>query len=976
MGWDVSNTQGYAEAYKDVIHEDTIKIGGATRAPDYGFRIGGTRKFFLEAKRPSVDIKGDTHPAYQLRRYAWSAKLPLSILTDFEEFAVYDCRTRPLQTDRAATARVLYLNYAKYPEAWDEIASVFSREAILKGSFDRYVESSKTKKGTAEVDAAFLNEIESWRDVLARNIALRNSALTQRDLNFAVGRTIDRIIFLRICEDRGIEEYGQLLALRNGTQVYARLCQLFHRADERYNSGLFHFRQEKGRAEAPDQLTLHLNVDDQPLKTIIRSLYYPDSPYEFSVLSADILGQVYEQFLGKVIRLTPRHRAVVEAKPEVRKAGGVYYTPTSIVSYIVKNTVAKLLERKTPKQVATLKILDPACGSGSFLIGAYQYLLDWHYAFYMGNNPGRWTKGRSPALHQGTRGHWQLTTNERKRILLNNIYGVDIDPQAVEVTKLSLLLKVLEGETEQTLITQLKMFRDRALPDLRHNIRCGNSLIDLDFYDDNQLTLLDEEDRYRVNAFDWNDEFPGIMNQGGFDAVIGNPPYVRIQALKERTPLEVAFYKQRYTTASKGNYDIYVVFVERALNLLKECGQMAFILPSKFFSTDYGQALRHLIASRKALTKVIDFGHAQVFRKATTYTCMIFLTGRPTDSVHYAKVPSPAALSADSIVSRAIDNDTLTASPWTFATELAKCLTEKIAKTSVQLIEIPARIARGSSSGADDIFVLQRRENSLFTRQGDRLDIEPDILRTPIYSTDFGRYSFNSRSGEAIIFPYNVTTVGYELIPDGELKQRFPQTYRYLADHRRALEARKQYKTWYGFSAPRNLAIHNAAHMLVPLLANKGLYCYLPEVKDGFCLMASGGFSITVEPASGLSPQYVLGLLNSQLLFWRLRSISNRFRGGWITCTKQYVGTLPIHTVNLSDVAGRTTYGKMIDLVEQMLALQQELEAVPTGHARTAIHRQIRATDRQIDHLVYALYRLTDKEIAFVEEGTEETGAC
>ncbi|MYI63968.1 MAG: N-6 DNA methylase, partial [Gemmatimonadetes bacterium] len=460
LGWDVGNKKGYAEAYKDVIHEDAIKVGGYTKAPDYGFRIGGMRKFFLEAKKPSVDIKDDTHPAYQLRRYAWSAKLPLSILSDFEEFAIYDCRIKPVSTDRAATARTFYCKYSEYADLWDEIASIFSREAILKGSFDQYVESNKAKRGTAEVDSEFLKEIESWRNMLARNLALRNPELTQRDLNFAVGRTIDRIVFLRICEDRGAEDYGQLMALQNGTRIYARLCQLFHSADDRYNSGLFHFKVEKDRSEPPDDFTLNLIIDDQPLKDIFKSLYYPDSPYEFSVLSADILGQVYEQFLGKVIRLTPSHRAVVEDKPEVKKAGGVYYTPTYIVNYIVENTVGKLLKGKTLKQAEKLKILDPACGSGSFLIGAYQCLLDWHYKFYVDNEPEKWTKGRSPVLYQGDGGDYHLTTAERKRILLNNIYGVDIDSQAVEVTKLSLLLKVLEGENEQTLTRQIRMFRE------------------------------------------------------------------------------------------------------------------------------------------------------------------------------------------------------------------------------------------------------------------------------------------------------------------------------------------------------------------------------------------------------------------------------------------------------------------------------------------------------------------------------------
>ena len=324
LGWDIENKQGHAEAYKDVIHEDAIKIGSATKAPDYSFRVGGIRKFFVEAKKPSVNLREDAAPAYQLRRYAWSAKLPLSVLTDFQEFVVYDCRVKPFPHDKPSTGRTLYLPYTEYETRWAEIADVFSKEAVLKGSFDKYAETNKSKKGTAEVDDAFLQEIETWRKTLAANIALRNPKLTQRELNAAVQRTIDRIIFLRICEDRGIETYGTLMAFQNGVNIYKRLIEVFHRADEKYNSGLFHFREESNRGEAPDELTLSLAIDDKPLKEIIKNLYYPDSPYEFSVLPADILGQVYEQFLGKVIRLTTGHHAVVEDKPEVKKAGGVY----------------------------------------------------------------------------------------------------------------------------------------------------------------------------------------------------------------------------------------------------------------------------------------------------------------------------------------------------------------------------------------------------------------------------------------------------------------------------------------------------------------------------------------------------------------------------------------------------------------------------------------------------------------------------
>ncbi len=612
LGWDVTNEKGYSEAYKEVIHEDAIKIGAATKAPDYCFRIGGIRKFFLEAKKPSVNIKDDLSPAFQLRRYAWSAKLPLSILSDFEELAVYDCRVKPHQTDKPSTARILYFTFDQYAEKWDEIAAIFSPDAVLKGSFDKYADSSKSKKGTTTVDEAFLEEIENWRKELAKNIAAKNSKLSIQELNFSVQKIIDRIIFLRICEDRGIEPYGKLLALVNGTKIYDRLTQAFQRADERYNSGLFHFQKEKDRPEQPDELTLKLKIDDKDFKDMIGGLYYPESPYEFSALPADILGQVYEQFLGKVIRLTDGHQAKIEDKPEVKKAGGVFYTPTYVVEYIVKNTVGKLCEGKTTKQVAKLRVLDPACGSGSFLIGAYQYLLNWHLEWYLKDGPEKYQK----ELYQGPGGDWRLTTETRKKILLNNIYGVDIDSQAVEVTKLSLLLKVLEGESEQTLKRQLEIFHQRALPDLGSNIKCGNSLVGMDYFS-GQL-LADINEMRKVNPFDWEKEFSEIKKPGGFNCLIGNPPYGAFLSENEITYLE-------RKTEESSSHDSYEYFLLLASKLLTGESYISMIIPASWMTSEkYTGSRKKLFENFKPIVAyAMPF---DVFKDAYIDTSIVVLT--------------------------------------------------------------------------------------------------------------------------------------------------------------------------------------------------------------------------------------------------------------------------------------------------------------------------------------------------------------
>ncbi len=260
------------------------------------------------------------------------------------------------RSDKASHARIQYFRFDEYPDRWRELWDVFSREAVWSGAFDQYA-ASKRKRGTSEVDVEFLKEIEGWRDALARNIALRNKDLSLDDLNAAVQLTIDRVVFLRMAEDRGLEPYEQLLKLCERPDIYPRFMRdLCRQADEKYNSGLFHFQKESGVSEDPDRITPKLTVDDKVFKPILESLYFAHgSPYHFGVLPVEILGTVYERFLGKVIRLTAGHQAKVEEKPEVRKAGGVYYTPAYIVEYIVKHTVGRQIEGRSPAQLAGLQ---------------------------------------------------------------------------------------------------------------------------------------------------------------------------------------------------------------------------------------------------------------------------------------------------------------------------------------------------------------------------------------------------------------------------------------------------------------------------------------------------------------------------------------------------------------------------------------------------------------------------------------------
>ncbi len=974
LGWDVVNKTGKAEAYKDVIHEDAISVGGFMKAPDYCFRIGGTRKFFLEAKKPSINLKEDTHPAYQLRRYAWSAKLPLSILTDFEEFAVYDCRTRPVATDKPATRRTLYLTYKDYLTRWDEIALIFSKDAIEKGSFDKYAVSER-KRGTATVDAEFLAEIERWREALAKTLAVRNPKLSVHDLNFAVQRTIDRIIFLRICEDRAVEHYGQLQALLNAENIYGRLKQLYYQADDRYNSGLFHFQPEKGRAETPDELTLSLKIEDKILKDIIKGLYPPESPYEFSVFPAEILGQVYEQFLGKVIRLTAGHQAKVEEKPEVKKAGGVYYTPAYIVDYIVRHTVGKLCEGKTPKQIEKLRMLDPACGSGSFLIGAYTYLLNYHRDWYVKDGTDKHRK----ELFQTVGGEWRLTTQEKKRILLNNIYGVDIDSQAVEVTKLSLLLKVLEGESDETLKRQLSFVKERTLPDLGKNIKCGNSLIGPDYFS-GQL-LPDEEAMRRINPFDWQAQFPEIFKDGGpsagsgqgFDVVIGNPPYVRVSNVDEE--VRPYLYK-RYDITHR--FDIYVVFVLRSYELLSEKGLLGFILPNKFFTAEYAKNLRSFLSSSRSLQGIIDFGDSQVFVGASTYTCLMFLSKEPHNTVKYQKaVAGTSSMKLDNASLVEADLSRFGEEPWSFEKPAATRLLGRL-KGFPSLGKF-CEIKHGLQTGFDEVFLLQacpQKENrSTLTvtskANSQPFEIEKAIIRKLVKgSLDIRRYSIEV-GGRLVLFPYRQEDGKTLLIEKDVIESKYPLAWKYLKSNYDRLRAKKQ-KEWYAFRRRNYDLSEGVSRILVPSIGKR--LCAGYDANGSFHFVGSGGggggaYGLTVIPEVQISPCYIVGILNSRLADWLAKVANSRFGGGYYSFNRQYIEPIPIRPIDPTNSTDKLCHDQMVGLVERMLDLHKRLAATKNPNDRTRLQAQIDATDREIDRLVYDLYRLSEEEIAIVEQG-------
>jgi len=914
LGWDVYNQKGVAPQYAEVEIEASLEIEGTSKSPDYTFKVGPERKFFVEAKKPAVNLRYDIHPAYQLRRYAWNAHLPISILTDFEEFAVYNCKAKPGPKETAATARDLFYLYTDYIEKWDEIAAIFSRDAVWKGALDRFAASSKGKKGTTEVDDEFLKDMNNWRVLLARNIALRNPRVEdEQQLNYAVQITLDRIIFLRICEDRGIEPEEQLKTLSTQPGLYTGLLELFRHADLKYNSGLFNFTHDKDDNTPPDTFTPSLTIDDRALKEIIQGLYYP-CPYIFKEIPVEILGQVYEQFLGQVIRLTAGHQAKVEEKPEVRKAGGVYYTPKYIVDYIVENTVGKLLEGKTPTEAAALKIVDPACGSGSFLLGAFQYLIDWHERWYLANEPQKWTRGKAPALNEVT-GGYRLTTLKKKEILLNNIHGVDIDPQAVEVTKLSLLLKVLEEETGQ-----LSLGLERALPDLGKNIQCGNSLIGEDYFA-GQLAI-DPAERRRVNPFEWERAFPRVFAQGGFDAVIGNPPYINSLILEKTLSPEIKPYWKRKFTSASGAFDIYIIFMEMGINILRKYGLLSFIVPNKFLAAEYAIDYRNWVFQEIQIDSILDLSRVKVWPISVYPIVPVYKKDSPSnDSQTIIRTSSNNQLTSYS-KQRRINHNDLNKTPdkiWSFFTQTGFDILLKVIDVSLPLEEI-ADVFGASTVAEGSEYPKLIIEKDTIEKDLARFIVSGSILR---YSVTWG------------ISPIQFTHMKYQH-PMIQLKTPMPQ--------RRIEQSR----------TPKII-------MSKVALQPRAYY----DKKGEF----AGAYTTYIFQRS-VALEYILGIINSKLLAFLYRTLYDALAmgGGYLRFQPPQVKRLPIFVLETNKAENTNKTNQLINLVDRMLDLHKCTPATPQEQEQ--LRREIEATDRQIDQLVYQLYGLTDEEIKIVEEST------
>ena len=917
LGWDVDHHFQKNPFQQEVKVEKAQRQEGhqSQKRADYAFSLAPDFKrtlFFVEAKKPSRLLRQNKDDYFQTAKYGWNSQTGISILTDFQELVIIDCRFKP-DFDTILKNEIKYYRYEDYAneDVFSEIYWLFSREAIVAGNLTTFIESLPKPKAKEKqlklfggkyqsIDESFLNYIDDIRLQMAQAFHANNPALDHYDLTEATQRTIDRLVFIRFLEDKQIEPEDLMHSISTANYPWQKFIEISKRLDAKYNGVVFkeHFIDKK----------TFLGADEELFRSIAADLDHTNTPYDFNYIPIHILGNIYERFLGKII-VIENGKASIELKPEVRKAGGVFYTPKYIVDYIVENTVGKLIADKKPKEIAKLTFADIACGSGSFLIGVFDYLLDYHKNYYNEHTDEAEKEG---CKYDAEKGVWTMSINQKKQILINNVYGVDIDLQATEVTQVSLFLKLLEDETMGTVAELNQLFvADKILPDLSNNIKCGNSLIGTEIMAD----VLDfgRDEMRKLNPFDFETAFPNVFRKGGFDAIVGNPPYV---FTRDGGFLEIVkdYYKKNYfeeklkTNKTRGSQsgkaNLYALFLLKGKNIINKKGILSYIIPNTFLRTTVYETTRKSILDENNIFEIVDLKDG-VFKDVTASTIIITI-GR-NDDENIKVIDNPKSISfiikEYHIVNKKVFKNSPNLVFNILSNEKEQLLKNKLISANDKLSNYVS-VFNGIATFKDKQGISKTKENENFKK----------ILT----GKDISRYSY-------------------------EWKGLFIEYIR-----EKLLRARDEKI----FNMPEKLIMQRIGGILVSTIDVEQYYTY-NSVNN---LLLKGNTHISLK--------FILAILNSKLLIFYYKKFVSNNSSLTVNISKTLLDELPIPKITSEN---QQLHDDLVKLVEQMLKAKKEEQNAQSDHEKNLYKNLTDSLDYKINNLVYKLYNLTPEEIDLVE---------
>ena len=943
LGWDIKNTQGKSTNEREVLLEEPLKADALsnTKKPDYTFRLFSERKFFLEAKKPHVKIELEDAPAKQVRRYGYTAGLHISVLSNFEYLYIYDTTIPVKEDDSREKCLIKSFHYTEFVEKFDEISSLLSHESVYNGDFDKIWEHIESNVEHKPVDKLFLEQINNWRLALANEIHRESPDMPLDQLSDIVQSYINKLLFLRVCEDRNIETYQELLSIAEKGDA-SELVSLFHKADLKYNSGLF------DEYLAPQLIG---NISST-FWDIVRQLYYPETPYSFAVLSSDILGRIYEIFLSKRLAINDDVLAIVDKPENIDR--DVVTTPTYIIQEILRRAVLPKVSGKDLQQICELKFADIACGSGAFLLELFQLLCDVMLDYYIQHSPEK--------LHRTGIDSFHLPYSMKVRILTSCIYGVDKDYNATEATKFGLLLKVLEGEDVNSLSGHKPI-----LPSLSQNIFFGNSLLESEDVRDNNI-------RETINTYDFG-EFK-------FDVVIGNPPYMSSEDMKNLTPLEHPLYPSKYNSAYK-QYDKYFLFIERGLQLLNDDGALGYIIPSKFMKVGAALKLRDLISRNHYLSELTSFGANQVFGGKTTYTCLLILSKQDNPNFKYEEIKNISRwrgrIESSAVTERPADS--INSDTWALFPEEFDSLFEKIYRDGITLSDVVGNdnIFNGIQTSANKTYIFQPIEETETTYKFQRGDSTWEIeksLTKPYFVTvkDYGLSSYNSfRPNARVIFPYFKDENGkLQIMPLEELASNYPLGHAYIIAHKHELNRKNRdikpvpenENEWYRYGRHQSLeACELPCKLIVGVLSQGEKYA----VDVHGTLVSSGGTAgycvISLPAKTSYSIYYLQALLTSRPLEWISSLYGEIFRGGFIARGTKVLKQLPFRAIDFNDQNDKKLHDDISALQRELISIGDRIiKAGNNNRALTPLKRNFSNKKSEMEALIQKLFSLTEEE--------------
>lgn len=953
LGWDINNKGCKSPLLREVLTENYILSSGR---PDYSMTLNGVIKFHTEAKKPSVDINKNKDSALQTRKYGWNSRLRVSVLTNFEYLIIYDTTIPPDKLDNALNAVIKIYHYKDYIKCIDEIGELISKESVYSGKFDALVEESfsyKDFKGIQiPIDQYFLKYINKWRLNIGQCLidSLDVTIYTIDVINDFIQQIINQILFLRICEDRGIVTFNKLKDIVNKENLKAEFKKIIKFANKKFGSNLF----------CESELVDYLSED--VIKSVIEDLYYPISPYDFNLMQPSVLGEIYELFLCDKLELKENKLGLT--KRSYVASSDIVSTPSEIVKYMVNKSLSEKCIGKEPKEIMGYKIADIACGSGMFLVECYTWLIDYVTSWYIKND-------KSKLIDLGLN-IYKLPYEIKRDILSNCIWGVDIDVYATEVAKFNLLLKLLEDETEPTIRN-----KNSILPDLDANIQSGNSLVEYTVV--NSMVNATFEDILEIKPFNWD----CVINEKPFDLIIGNPPYISTEHMKgTHNEQELKLYFKIYNSA-KGQYDKYFLFLEKSLNLVKEDGVVCLLVPNKFAKVKAGKNLRSILSYKnRYVREFIDFSSIQLFKNKnkTAYSSILLLEKANKDEFKYTYVNDLYDwFSNPNEHARLLNANLLGENAWVLGNNKSDFDIIDMMYSNATRLENEFEIFNGIQTSADRKPVYWFSDKEIISEDdeiyhikklGKIFKIEKNIIRRyfkPVSKNEKNLGSFDSfDTNKYIIFPYDMEGNIYTL---KEMEDRYPNTLAYLKENYDVLLPKSfggkrdvnsaTVDTWYRFGREQALtAFNDKVKLIVGVLTKKPMYIY----DTNNLILSSGGTAGYCAIASKIDSKYDLKFVQAYLSHSYCEKlfsmIGSKFEGDFHARGTNILYKFPLKKINFDDEYQRSLHDKIVENVSRILDLNRQLESVLPKAMIRVLNMEKQSLIKNNDELLLKVFAL------------------